>query len=167
MGLLALPAPGAVDLFLDLPDLPKEGESRTPGYEGQIEILEWAVNVTKPETSVNPRVLGKTEISEIKILKELDKATPLLMERCATGTITPQMVIRGRKPDNSGSVQEYLVITMTDVVITSVKSSEDTDDSPNPAEEVALSFDEIDLRYTHFTDTGSEQVQFTFDRIAE
>ena len=57
---------------------------------------------------------GKATFHDFTFTHHIDKASPLLMKACATGTHIPEATITVRKAGKGQ--QEYLIIKMTDVL---------------------------------------------------
>ena len=57
---------------------------------------------------------GKASFNDFNFTHHIDKATPLLLKACATGTHIPDGTITVRKAGKGQ--QEYLIIKMTDVL---------------------------------------------------
>ena len=65
----------------------------------------------------------------------LDKASPVLMTKCATGEHIKEATLISRKAGKGQ--QEYLIIKMNDILVTSVQPS---GSSEHPMESVSLQF---------------------------
>ena len=103
---------------------------------------------------------GKATFHDFAFVHRIDKASPLLMKACATGTHVKDAVITVRKAGKGQ--QEYLVIKLTDVLITSVTPSLDAGVT---SEGVTLQFAKVDLEYRPQKADGSldAPVQFKYD----
>ena len=105
---------------------------------------------------------GKATFNDLNFTHHVDKATPLLLKACATGTHVPDATITVRK---AGEGQlEYLIIKMTDVLITSVAMSM-AEGVPSGIEDVALQFAKVDVEYKPQKADGSLDagVHFKYD----
>src|SRR5450830_1789185 len=78
-------------------------------------------------------------------IHNIDRSSPNLMKFCMTGKHIPEAKLVVRK--SGGNPLEYLKITMTDVLITSVNPTGDSK-SESIQEEVGLSFAKIKQEYT-------------------
>jgi type VI secretion system secreted protein Hcp len=92
----------------------------------------------------------------------IDKASPLLMKACATGEHIKDATVTVRKAGKAP--QEYLLITMSDVLVTSLSLSVDAEPG-GTAEVVVLAFAKVDLEYKPQKPDGSLDtgVHFKFD----
>jgi type VI secretion system secreted protein Hcp len=95
------------------------------------------------------------------IVHRIDKASPALMQACATGTHLKDAIITHRK---AGKGQhEYLIVKMNDVLITSVTHG---GASGEPASEnVSLAFAKVALEYRPVKPDGSLDagIHFKYD----
>ena len=123
-----------------------KGESTDAKHPGEIDVLSWAWGVTQSGSMAHGGGggAGKASFQDLTFTHHIDKATPLLLKACATGEHIPEATIAVRK---AGKVQlDYLVIKLSDVLITSVAVSVAVDESPT-AESVSLQAAKVDLEY--------------------
>ena len=74
----------------------------------------------------------------------LDKASPVLLQRCATGEHIKEATITVRKAGKKEPL-EYLIIKLTDILVSNVSSSGAGDASTS--ESVTLNYSKIELEY--------------------
>jgi type VI secretion system secreted protein Hcp len=149
----------AADTFARLGDI--KGESVDDKHKDEIEVLSWSWGVTNAFPAAGSGAGGNATFKDLTIVHNVDKASPALMLACATGRHLTDGTITERK---AGKVQqEFLVIKMNDVVITSVTHGPSTD-SPL-SEAVTLTFAKIDLQYNPIKVDGSLDagIHFKFD----
>jgi len=143
-----------------------KGESRDARHKDEIEVLSWSWGVSHPGPAVRGGGggggAGKPSFQDVNLTHHVDKASPLLMKACATGERIKEATITVRRAGKG--TQEYLVITMTDVVVTSVTTSVDADVG-GTVEGVSLAFTKVDLEYKPQKPDGSLDVgvHFTYD----
>jgi type VI secretion system secreted protein Hcp len=131
-----------VDYFLKIPDI--DGESKDKTHGGEIEVLSWSWGEANPATGTGGTASGAVQWDPIVLAKFIDKASPKLMRVVATGEHLPGAVLTLRE-DNK---HEYLVIDMTDVVITSYQVSGSAGSGDRPTETLSLNFSEVEVVYT-------------------
>ena len=140
-----------------------KGESRDAKHKDEIEILSWSWGVSQTGTT-GPRGggAGKASFHDFTFTHHVDKASPALMRACATGEHIKDATITVRKAGKGQ--QEYLVITMTDVLVTSVSMSVSAE-ADSTAEGVTLTFAKVDLAYMPQKPDGSLDagIHFIFD----
>jgi type VI secretion system secreted protein Hcp len=120
---LAPSAHAAFDAYLKLEGV--EGESTDAKHRGEIEVdssqlgsLQGAAD--RASKSSGPGA-AKVSFNPFSITKKVDKASPVLFKACASGKHFPSATITMRKA--GGSQQEYLVVKMYDVLISSYRTS--------------------------------------------
>jgi type VI secretion system secreted protein Hcp len=81
-------------------------------------------------------------LQDLSIVHGIDRASPPLMAACATGRHLPEATIAQRKA--GPGQQDYLIIKLSDVVVTGVLAASATDGG---SETVSLSFAKVDFEY--------------------
>ena len=94
---------------------------------------------------------GKASFSDLSFTHKIDKASPLLLQACATGQHLKEATITRRKAGKGQ--QEFLVIKMNDVIITSVTEADA--DGGDQMESVTLAFAKVDVEYRPQKPDGS------------
>jgi type VI secretion system secreted protein Hcp len=155
----------ASDIFAKLGDI--KGESFDDKHKDEIEIMSWSWGVSN--TGLRPAGggggAGKATFHDLSFTHKIDKASPVLMQACATGVHLKDATITHRK---AGKGQhEFLVIKMNDVIITSVNDSDSNDSGT--LENVTLNFAKIDVEYKPQKADGSLDagVHFKYDLKAQ
>jgi type VI secretion system secreted protein Hcp len=146
----ALPAPAAFDAFLKLEGVP--GEATTTGHKDEIVIDSFQMGISRPSVlGGGGTQTGKAQFTDISFSHRLDKASPLLMLRCASGTHIPTAVLTCRR---AGTRQDiFYVIRLTDVVVTSVSIS-GASGGDVPVESFSLNYARIEWEYIPQLPTG-------------
>ena len=151
----------ASDIFAKLGDI--KGESLDDKHKDEIELLSWSWGVTNAKASPTGSggAEGKATFHDLSFTHKIDKASPLLLKGCATGQHLKEATITRRKAGKGQ--QEFLVIKMNDVVITSV--AEDDDGGSGQVEAVTLAFAKVDLEYRPQKQDGSLDagIHFKYD----
>jgi type VI secretion system secreted protein Hcp len=133
----------AAGIFAKLGDI--KGESLDSKHKYEVEVLSWSWGVTNSGTigRGSGGASGKATFQDFNFTHRIDKASPLLLKACAAGQHIKEATITVRKAGKGQ--QEFLIIKMNDVIITSVSLS--VDDPAASAEHVALQFAKVDLEY--------------------
>jgi type VI secretion system secreted protein Hcp len=99
---------------------------------------------------------------DLSFIHRIDKASPVLMKACATGEHIKDATITVRKAGKGQ--QEYLIVTLTDVMVTTVSTSVVAEGDAT-IEAVTLAFAKVDLEYKPQKADGSLDagVRFTHD----
>ena len=141
-----------------------KGESRDAKHKDEIEVLSWSWGVSQSGTAGHGGGggAGKASFQDLTFTHHVDKASPLLMKACATGEHVKDATITVRKAGKGQ--QEYLVITLTDLLVTSVSTSVSAEGDAT-IESVGLSFAKVDLEYKPQKADGSLEagIHFKYD----
>ena len=153
------------DHFLKIDGI--EGESTDDKHAKELEIQSWSWGATNLGTmgSGGGGGAGKADFSDITISKTVDKSTPKLLKACATGLHIKSMILVSRKA--GGDKQEYLKVTLEDVLISSYQSSAGGG-NPVPDESIGLNYGKISYEYKPQKADGSLEGSITmaYDRHA-
>jgi len=151
----------ASDIFAKLGDI--KGESLDDKHKDEIELLSWSWGVTNAKAPLTGSGggKGKATFHDLSFTHKIDRASPLLLKGCATGQHLKEATITRRKAGKGQ--QEYLVIKMNDVVITSV--AEEDGGGSSQVETVTLAFAKVDLEYRPQKSDGSLDagIHFKYD----
>ncbi len=151
----------AADIFAKIGDI--KGESPDDKHKGEIEVLSWSWGVTQSGTLAagGGGGAGKAHFQDFSFTHRIDKASPVLMQACATGKHLKDATITVRKAGKGQ--QEFLVIKMNDVLVTALAESDGGGE--NLVEQVSLAFAKVDLEYKPQKPDGSLDagVRFKFD----
>ena len=139
----------ASDIFAKIGDI--KGESLDDKHKDEIEVLSWSWGVSNPARAGGGSGggAGKATFHDLSFTHHIDKASPLLLKGCATGQHLKEATITHRKAGKGQ--QEFLIIKMNDVIITSVSTRRSHD---SHVESVSLAFAKVDLEYKPQKATG-------------
>ncbi len=150
----------AADIFAKIGDI--KGESPDSKHKDEIEVLSFSWGVAHAGADSGGGIgAGKATFQDLSIVHNIDKASPLLLKACATGTHLKDVIITHRKAGKGQ--QEYLIVKLNDVTITGVTHG---GASGQPySESVSFAFAKIDLEYKPQKADGSLDagVHFKYD----
>jgi type VI secretion system secreted protein Hcp len=108
----------AVDYFLKIDGI--KGESQDKSHKDEIDVISFSWGMAQQGTASKGGGMGagKVAVTDMKIRKEVDAASPKLFDACFTGKHIPNAQITCRKA--GGSAIEYWIIKFTDLLISSV-----------------------------------------------
>ena len=134
----------AVDMFLKCGDI--KGESVGSGHDGEIDVLwySWGVSQSGTMHSSTGGGAGKANVQDLTVTKWVDLASPSLMLACCNGQHIPEVVLTARKAGEKPL--EYLKITLTDCLISSV-SSGGSGGEDRFTENIAINFAKVKTDY--------------------
>jgi type VI secretion system secreted protein Hcp len=149
------------DIFLKIEGI--KGESLDVKHKDEIEVLSFSWGMTNPGSVVSGGGggAGKATFQDLSIVHKIDKASPLLMRACATGTHLKEATISYRKAGKDQ--QDYLIVKLNDIIITGVTDAAASDQAGS--ENVSLAFLKIDLEYKPQKADGSLDtgIHFKYD----
>ena len=152
----------ASDIFAKIGDI--KGESADDKHKDEIEVLSFSWGVANTATigaGGGGAGAGRATFHDLSFTHTIDKASPRLLQACATGSHLPEATITHRKAGKGQ--QEFLVIKMNDIIITGVSLGDSG--GGGTSENVTLAFAKIDLEYRPQRPDGSLDpgVHFKFD----
>lgn len=134
---LLMPAAHAAG-YLHIEDIP--GESQARDHEGWIDILSMSETVAMPNNAGAGRRAGAADSSGITIIREMDIASPHLMNAVVRGTRLDEVTIDFTRRTPSGSVETYYSVELRNAFITSVSVNVSGD---TLEEELTLQYENI------------------------
>ena len=154
----------ASDIFAKIGDI--KGESLDDKHKDEIEVLSFSWGVTNAGSMAHGGGggEGKATFHDLSFVHNIDKATPVLWQACATGTHIKDATITHRKAGKGQ--QEYLIVKMNDVIITGVTHGGSGDGG---SENVSVAFSKVDLEYKPQKPDGSLDagIHFKYDLKAQ
>jgi len=135
----------AMDIFIKIGDL--KGESTDDKHKDEIQVLAWSWGMSQSGTThMGPGGgSGKANFQDLSITHYIDKCSPNLMLACANGKHFSEALLTVRKAGEKPL--EYLKITMTDLIITSVTTG-GSGGEDRLTENVSLNFGKFKVEYT-------------------
>ena len=133
------------DIFLKINGI--EGESQDAAHKGEIEVLSFSWKVLQESTmhAGSGGGAGKATVEDLEFEHYVDRSSPNLMKYCLTGKHVQEAMLTVRKA--GGSPLEYLKLTFSDVIVTSVQPFGANSDDLRVRERVRLSFSKIKQEY--------------------
>jgi len=86
---------------------------------------------------------GRADLSNVTIMKVVDKTSPLLFEHCVTGDYLKKVDLQYHKPMGDGQ-EVYYKIHLEQALITSIQHSGSNE---NPMESVSFAYSKIKVSY--------------------
>jgi type VI secretion system secreted protein Hcp len=149
-------------IFLKIGDI--KGESTDSKHKEQIEVFSWSWGVTNAAT-LGPgagSAAGRPSFNDLNFTHRYDRAAPLLWRACAVGQHFTEATLASTKQGKGA--QDYLVVKMSDVVVTSASAS-DSSGGGEAMESVSVKFAKVDVEYKPQKADGSfdASVRFKYD----
>lgn len=156
----------ATDMFLDLgPDIP--GESTDRVHAGKVDVLAWGWGLANSGTTHvgGAGGAGVASFQDLSLTKYVDKASPALMLKCATGGHLTEATLIVRKAGTTPV--EYLKVKLEDILVSSVSTGGSGGEN-RLTEHVSLNFAKVSLTYTPVNNpVPPTSPQFTWDVLSQ
>lgn len=135
----------AVDYFLKLDGI--DGESKDSKHSGEIDLesFSWGENQTGTHSAGGGGGAGKVSMQDFHFVMKCNKASPKLFLACAEGAHITKGVLICRKAGKEQ--QEFLKVTMSDLLISSFQTSGSSHGDEVPTDQVSLNFSKIEFEY--------------------
>jgi type VI secretion system secreted protein Hcp len=143
----------AVDYFLKIDGVQGEGTSQK--HKGEIEILSWSWGEiqTGAHAGGGGGGTGKVQVSPFHFTARSSLASPKLILACASGQHIQKAVLTAAR-QVKGKAQDYLIWTLTDVLVTSFQIGAEGPDAL-PVDAFDLDFGKIEVEYKPIKADGS------------
>jgi len=141
-------------MFIKIGDI--KGESQDKDHGKEIDILAWSWGMSQSGTMHmgGGGGSGKVSVQDLSLTKYIDKSSPVLMQACSDGSQYKEAKLVVRKAGKAPL--EYLIITMNDVIITSV-STGGSGGEDRLTENVTLNFSAVKVDYQEQKPDGSKE----------
>lgn len=149
----------ASDMFLKLTGV--KGESVDVKHKGEIDVLSWSWGMSTGTGRVKRGTVAPQCIQDLTLTKFVDTSTPQLIMAGVLGNTAKEATLTMRK---SGQEQyEYMVIKMTDVLVSSYQTGGSAGDNQPLIDQVVLSFSSIQGEYRPIDAKGALGAPVVFD----
>lgn len=148
----------AMNWFLNLDTIKGESADRAHPDELDVQSWSWGMSSSGGPAQGGGAGAGKTEVRDMTVTTWLSRATPELLLACTSGRHLPRAVLSGRKA--GGQPHDLLVITMSDVVVTSVDLTGSESDE-HPTHHFTVSFAKVDVAYRRQRTDGKPDAPVT------
>jgi type VI secretion system secreted protein Hcp len=149
-----------VDYFIKFDGI--KGESTDAKHKDEVDVESWSwgeTHVAGPGGGGGGGA-GKVSMQDFHFVMRLNSASIGLMKACATGQHIKGATLSARKAGKEQ--QEYLVIKMDDVLITSYQTGGSEGGDVVPTDQVSFNFAKIDVEYRQQKADGSLDVGIHF-----
>ena len=152
----------ASDIFAKIGDI--KGESLDDKHKDEIDVMSfsWGLSQTGTMAFGGGGGAGKAQFNDFNFSSNMSKASPKLFLACATGEHIKEATLSGRRAGGDNKV-DYLVIKLTDVLISSYQTG--GSNGGNPQDQVSMAYAKIEFAYTSQDAEGrpSETVKAGWD----
>jgi type VI secretion system Hcp family effector len=160
----------AFNMYMKLSDSKYDGESQDEGFKNAYKLASWSWGA-QHATGMSyggGQVAGVTSISDLSIMKPVDKSHTALALALYQGTSVGDAVLSMTKSQNDATVGTFFSLEMKNVFVTS-QSISDSAGSEEPMEALSFSFQSITMKYWKQDDKGILQLvdQKTYDQVTK
>lgn len=154
--------------YLKIPDI--DGESQRVEHEDEIDIhdMMWIIEQASVAQVGRGRSQARAKVEALKCKKYYDCSSPYIALACMQAKSFDEVVLSVRK-DSGEAHLDYLIITMTNVIISSYHVLGVGDgEGQMIEEEFGLAFEEVNIKYTVQADDHSagDEHEVEFDIAA-
>ncbi len=135
----------AVDYFLKLDGIEGESKDSKHGNEIDLQSFSWGATQTGSHAFGGGGGSGKVQVQDFHFVMKNCKASPKLFLACAEGEHIKKGVLICRKAGKDQ--QEFLKVTMSDLLISSYQTSGSSAGDEVPNDQVSLNFSKIEFEY--------------------
>lgn len=128
-----------------------KGDSAVDGFTAQIKLDSTSFTASRSvsvTSGTEARETGTPVFSEVQCNKGFDIASTELFMQSVSGASLDEATLTYLQTDEKGAPQVYLIVTLTDPIVTSYSHSAGGGDKPY--ESFAMNFTKIQLAYTQY-----------------
>ena len=132
------------------------GESTDAKHKGEIEVesFSWGVSQSAAPTPGGGGGAGRASFEDLNVVTPFSRASPRLMQACATGEHLRSAVLTGRR--SGGKAQfEFMTLTLSDVLVSAYRSSAASADRVVPGDEFSLAYSKLQIEHVAQAPTGA------------
>jgi len=146
----------ALSAYMQVDGIP--GEATDDKHQNWIELLDvqHAIHqeASATATGTQSKTAAKANHGPFVIRKTIDKASPLLLERCSSGASIPKLKIEMMRSAGTKKVP-YMTVELSEIVIADVQFAASTTGTDEPGEWVHFKYNQIKWKYTVVKPDGS------------
>lgn len=148
----------ASDMFLKITGV--KGESQDVKHKDAIDVLSWSWGTSAGTGKTRRGTVAPQCIQDLALTKYVDSSTPQLIMLGVMGQTAKEATLSVRK--SGDRQQEYLVIKMTDVLVSSYQTGGSAGSDQALIDQIVLSFSSIEGEYRQQKADGSLGTPVTF-----
>jgi type VI secretion system secreted protein Hcp len=148
----------ASDIFLKIGDI--KGESTDDKHKDWIEVLSWSWGTSTGTGKTRKGSVPAVCINDLVLTKNVDSSSPQLIMNGVLGQAAKEATLAMRKAGKDQ--QEFLVIKMTDVLVSSYQTGGSSQNESQLMDQLVLHFSSIEGEYRPQKADGSLGTPVTF-----
>lgn len=124
-----------------------EGESQDAKHKGEVMVESFSWGASNPTSSAHGSGagVGKVHMGDVSVTKVMDKASSKMFLSCCNGDPIKTATFTFRKAGKDQ--QEYLVIKLSDAMVSSISLSDHSGGSALATEQVSFSYTKVEFDY--------------------
>jgi type VI secretion system secreted protein Hcp len=153
----------ASDYLLEIDGI--KGEAKDAKLKETIEIDSYSVGASHSGSFSRGTggATGKASFQDMHCSTKVNKASPNIFNHCAIGKHAKKAILHCRKATGDGGQQEYLTITLEDVMVSSYQCGGHAGGGDSiPGDQFSISFAKINFEYKPQKDDGTLDAGVTF-----
>ena len=144
-------------MFLKLKNPDVTGEATDTDHKGEIDVVSWSWGIQGSTDVATGQAAAKAKLTELRIVKRIDRSSPVLMQLAKNNKVTDLATLTLRK---AGTTQlTFFKIELKKVRVTAVNvesSNSVAATSTELVERVNLGFEHVTVTYTPQGSTGAK-----------
>ncbi|MDH5711565.1 MAG: type VI secretion system tube protein Hcp [Gammaproteobacteria bacterium] len=133
-----------------------KGSVTMAGREDSMEVINFGYNVSTPYDPASGAPTGQRQHRPIRILKEIDKASPLLFQALVTNENLSEVIIRFYQPSQTGQQVQFYTVWLYNARLVSIVPSSEAGTQSGPLEALSFVFQHIEIIYEDGGITGAD-----------
>jgi type VI secretion system secreted protein Hcp len=131
------------------------GESTDAKHKGEIEVESFSWGVAQSATPPGGGGgSGRASFEDLSVVTPFSRASPRLMQACATGEHLRSAVLTGRR--SGGKAQfEFMTLVLSDVLVSAYRSGAASADKVVPSDEFSLAYSKLEIEHEAQLPTGA------------
>ncbi len=132
-----------------------EGESKDDKHKNEIDIETWSWGQTNVGDAAyrGGEGAGKVSAQDFHFVMKVNKASPKLMEACASGEGIKKAVLTATKAGKTE--QDFLKVTLNDFIVSSYQTLGGASTDVLPSDQITLNFSKMEMEYKEQQAGGS------------
>lgn len=134
------------------------GDSTDAKHKGEIEIESFSFGVAQSDPphggGGGGGGAGKPSFEDLHVVTGFSRASPRLLEACATGEQIKSAVLTGQRAGGKAQF-EFMTLTLSDVLVSAYSSGAASAGAAIPSDELSLAYSKLQIEHKAISPTGA------------
>ena len=131
------------------------GESTDAKHKGEIEVESFSFGGAQSDPSHGGGGgAGKPSFEDLRVVTGFSRASPRLLEACATGEHIKSAVLTGQRAGGKAQF-EFMTLTLSDVLVSAYSSGAASAGAAIPSDEFSLAYSKLQIEHKAISPTGA------------